>query len=1187
MSDAIERRRSPLASADSNNSRTENNSAQQIELTDQTNHTKHCDTKLHPVGSRAAPADVRPPATSTSASTAAKMDNHGFRDSDSTPPASPPVRPPRIFRTVSCTENGSIKFPRLSTRFKTTSSKDGWPPQQSIDAEAGLGDPGVVENGLRNDSNGSKPVVQNNAFTNVLAAETRPTAADDRSLPAATAAAATNDAGSAAMNGAAGTKTAPLHGGAGQPNGRKSHIDSYEYMEVGPSPPAEGAPNLYDSYDETYSESSAQLCNDIIRISLTEQMRQAGGRVALLESFELDTATEDGASVEKLLLQHGTAASTNGGGQVEKNICLLWAAFLRKFHLLEQCVRLGADLSFCDSNGLTALHLASFSGCTECCAFLIRHGLDVNMQPKWYTPLHCAAFGNSLATAELLIASGARLDVPTNKQHCEESLLHCAVRSNAIECLRFFISHGSDVNALERNGTNPIHLAADLGHAQCLAALLECPTADPNVRIQQGDKQMTALHLAADEGNLDCVTQLLARGADVRARNHRGFTALHLAARSGSADCVEALLKLGGCDPNMADFDQRTPLHAAVSKSDTAVEMIETLIAWGANVNQRDVYGFTALHLAALDALGPCVETLLYHGADVTMKSRKGTSALNIISRKTPASLGVIQCKLDAAITLTHSQDSSSREVELELDFRSILQHCHPREISYLNTFVDDGQKEFLQHPLCSAFLYIKWNKIRKYYIARLLFCFTFVLFLTLYVLTALAHNCYNGSKDMKETIQEQELCQKQSIFGDMLRNNPFVIEMQWMVLVAITAIEICRKIYGITGYTSLKHYVTQTENAIEWFIILSVFVISYIYTKRTYTWQNHVGAFAVLLGWTNLMLMIGQLPVFGAYVAMYTKVQVEFAKLFMAYSCMLIGFTISFCVIFPSSSSFANPFMGFITVLVMMTGEQDLELLINDPDGKDPPFLLEISAQITFVLFLLFVTVILMNLLIGIAVHDIQGLKKTAGLSKLVRQTKLISYIESALFNGWLPNWLRNLLYYTALVSPQAYRVVLSVKPLNPGETRLPRDIMMAAYEVAKQKKHYVRKSFSTLRRNATYEPRKASSLANATRCTTKLYDHSDTSLTMATNPRNTNGVECIGVPATSSDHSAKFGYVYETPTLYGITNKLDEHNEQIGSIASEVAELRSAIEDSQLMLRQILQLLSSKSLKHNSHSN
>jgi hypothetical protein len=364
--------------------------------------------------------------------------------------------------------------------------------------------------------------------------------------------------------------------------------------------------------------------------------------------------------------------------------------------------------------------------------------------------------------------------------------------------------------------------------------------------------------------------------------------------------------------------------------------------------------------------------------------------------------------------------------------------------------------------------------------------------------------------------------------------------------------VEVCRKFYGITGYSSVKHYVRQIENIIEWFVICSVFIISHVYTNRTYTWQNHVGAFAVLLGWTNLMLMIGQLPALGAYVAMYTKVQKEFAKLFAAYSCMLIGFTISFCVIFPSSSAFANPFLGFITVLVMMTGENDVSILVNDPDGKDPPFLLEVSAQVTFVLFLMFVTVVLMNLLVGIAVNDIQGLKKTADLSKLVRQTQLISYIESALFNGWLPNWLRSLLHYTALVSPQAYRVVLSVRPLNPSEKRLPRHIMMAAYDTAKVKRHF-------------------GNTVSAKNQTINYFSYK--------NKMENNGSSTVG---GLMDRSVDSDY-FETESLCTLTNKIEENAEKIDQLTSEIRELKTLIgHDRQLMEKWLQTLIVTMKDKH-----
>lgn len=799
----------------------------------------------------------------------------------------------------------------------------------------------------------------------------------------------------------------------------------------------ENALNLRMS-NEASIEISVQICSDTIRQSLTEQARQSQIKMSLFD--DITTAEFD---AEAALVAFGDSSD------IEKNLCFLWAAFNKKCDLFETLIKVGADSNFQDAEGLSAIHISAFVGCLTGTLFLILNGADLNAIGKDFTPLHYAVFGNQTDVVELLIKKGAIV----NTVKCEETPLHCAIRANSPECLKLLLAEKVNVNSTEPCGYNALHLAAELGMTMCLEVLLDTKNVDINAKTCTKSKEMTALHIAADESNLDCVNLLLTKGADVRATNNRGASPLHLAAKCFSIECVEALLKNGRADPNAEDCDKRTPLHAAIGKSDVSFDLIEMMIKQGAAINHKDQYGFTPLHLAALDGVSDCVELLIFHGADVTTKVKNGNSTLNVILRKTPSSIDMVSQKLNTAITLHNVHDSSNKgDVELKLDFRQISHRYHPFEMKYLNAFVEDGKKEILLHPLCSAFLYLKWEKIRKYFIARFLFYLIFVSILTLYIFSLLI----NFPIITKETgLHSNTSYIKRMLVIETGNYNP--IYLQWWVLFVFALVEISYKCYGFVGYNSIKQYVSHPENVIESMVILSVFIVSHLYYEdhKARAWQIHIGALAVLGGWTNLMLMIGQLPVFGSYVAMYQKVQKEFAKLFLAYSCILIGFSFSFAIIFSKEKLFSDPFMSFITMSTLMIGELSIDNFF-DENISDQSFFLLFTSQTIYILFVFFVTVVLMNLLVGIAVHDIQGLRSTAELSKLVRQTKLMSKIESALIRPFWPKYIAKILYTSALISPRAYRVVISVKPLNPSEKRLPQDIMLAAYDLAKKPSPY-----------------------------------------------------------------------------------------------------------------------------------
>lgn len=83
-----------------------------------------------------------------------------------------------------------------------------------------------------------------------------------------------------------------------------------------------------------------------------------------------------------------------------------------------------------------------------------------------------------------------------------------------------------------------------------------------------------------------------------------------LAALAQSVEVVE-LLVAKRADVRARDVDGRTPLHGAIVRGARACDVARMLLSVGADPNARDNFGYTPLHIAALNEFSACVLLLL------------------------------------------------------------------------------------------------------------------------------------------------------------------------------------------------------------------------------------------------------------------------------------------------------------------------------------------------------------------------------------------------------------------------------------------------------------------------------------------------------------------------------------------------------------------------------------------------
>lgn len=276
---------------------------------------------------------------------------------------------------------------------------------------------------------------------------------------------------------------------------------------------------------------------------------------------------------------------------------------LRGFRML---LKAGCDINEFDAFGQTPFHhLLSGGGQFDknCCpqeilAFLLENGAKNSGTKYGFQPLHLIQ-GDAEDIIDLLVAKGA--DVNARQPVDGRTPLFKAVASYHDTNFMALLRHGADVNAQDKNGDSPLHIAI----TQATVSNLKTKTllshgANPNAQNKNGETPLHAVrsYVPSDE----TLSLLLEAKADLELKTDAGLTVLLKAVKNNTNLTDIMNLIKAGARVDACDFKGRSVLHLACEQIRTAAPLIHALVEAGADATAKDFAGNTILHQAARSA---------------------------------------------------------------------------------------------------------------------------------------------------------------------------------------------------------------------------------------------------------------------------------------------------------------------------------------------------------------------------------------------------------------------------------------------------------------------------------------------------------------------------------------------------------------------------------------------------------
>ncbi|CAB3409070.1 unnamed protein product [Caenorhabditis bovis] len=658
------------------------------------------------------------------------------------------------------------------------------------------------------------------------------------------------------------------------------------------------------------------------------------------------------------------------------------------------------------------------------------------------------ALSKSIASRKSLrnIESNQESGMVNQTDRDQNSPMHIVASNGYLEMMRLLYAHGAVITLVNEDEETALHRAAHSGQTSAVRQLIEW---DKRLILMKDEMGNSALHLAAKMGHDITTRVLLEAGADREARNSYQETPLIVAVEAGRLETTQQLISKGALVENPSD--SRTVLHVAAERGFDNIARF--LIQVGVTLDRRDDRGRTALDVACehnkKEVARALVDTddwkLLMVPNDVIPAGNRDKQGNRVETRKRDTPFRRLLAKFPelAAIVMDKCVERSKPDDDetlciaynfeyiddtymmLNEDKTEYVGNISPYDDEFkLKKDADEYAKNYdevfknhplkmmanaeklslLSHPLSLALLKHKWNKLGRwvYYFGLSFYC-VFIISLTQFVRHTRApynvklpddDNYYNSAY-----FDDNESCPAIQLETP----NPF-----WKTLIFLFAsTQLLKEIFQL--YQRKLSYLYNWENWVECFIYSTAILIVIDFTECSKTsgvrqnWQWLLAALCIWIGWINLLFMIRKMPKFGIYVVMFVDIVKTFFRFFPVFVLFIIAFSTSFYVILQNRPEFSTIFLAPLKTTVMMIGEFEFTgIFFGDNSLHEEKMFGTAHATVAYVIFFFFsiiMTILLMNLLVGLAVDDIKGVQEKAELKRLAMQVDLCLQIEASAY--------------------------------------------------------------------------------------------------------------------------------------------------------------------------------------------